>query len=414
MEQPIDGFGAADVWAGPLTPAQVTLFFDPVNGIGLSLLRIGIDVNGTPLGSGPTPTRWRPPRSASRSGAPRGRRPPPTRTTTARTTAGRCWPPTTTSWATVLAGFPATFKQNTGVDSYGISAQNEPDFAASYASCIYSVGADGGLRQGARSEARGAEPAREAPRRRARRLENLWGGRRLRHRHPRRSCRLRGRRTSSPPTTTGTSATASRPGHASQRGDAAHLGDGDVGRERTGRRHRARHRGRHMGVRGPHHGRRQRLALLVARQPQHRRRGAAPPGREHHRPPKRLYTLGNYSKFVRPGYVRVGTSGATPAGGVLVSAFKRPGERDGRGRRHQPGYDRGGHAPGLRVGRQGADAGHSLRDVGERRPRGAAGDRGDERELHGHARRAEGHHLRRATEPRRRGASPSSARRSAA
>ena len=26
-------------------------------------------------------------------------------------------------------------------------------------------------------------------------------------------------------------------------------------------------------------------------------------------PPKRVYTMGNYSKFVRPGYVRVGISG---------------------------------------------------------------------------------------------------------
>lgn len=26
-------------------------------------------------------------------------------------------------------------------------------------------------------------------------------------------------------------------------------------------------------------------------------------------PPKRVYTIGNYSKFVRPGYVRVGISG---------------------------------------------------------------------------------------------------------
>jgi O-glycosyl hydrolase len=41
-------------------------------------------------------------------------------------------------------------------------------------------------------------------------------------------------------------------------------------------------------------------------------------------PPKRLYTVGNFSKFVRPGYVRVSTSGATPAGGVLVSAFESP------------------------------------------------------------------------------------------
>jgi glucuronoarabinoxylan endo-1,4-beta-xylanase len=35
---------------------------------------------------------------------------------------------------------------------------------------------------------------------------------------------------------------------------------------------------------------------------------------------KRHYTLGNFSKFVRPGYVRVNVSGAAPAN-VLLSAY---------------------------------------------------------------------------------------------
>jgi O-glycosyl hydrolase len=36
---------------------------------------------------------------------------------------------------------------------------------------------------------------------------------------------------------------------------------------------------------------------------------------------KRHYTIGNYSKFVRPGYVRVEVTGAVPSG-VLLSAYK--------------------------------------------------------------------------------------------
>ena len=36
---------------------------------------------------------------------------------------------------------------------------------------------------------------------------------------------------------------------------------------------------------------------------------------------KRLYVMGNYSKFVRPGYYRIGTT-ASPVGGVSVSAYK--------------------------------------------------------------------------------------------
>jgi glucuronoarabinoxylan endo-1,4-beta-xylanase len=35
---------------------------------------------------------------------------------------------------------------------------------------------------------------------------------------------------------------------------------------------------------------------------------------------KRCYTLGNYSKFVRPGYTRVDITGAVPAD-VLLSAY---------------------------------------------------------------------------------------------
>ncbi|MET0791624.1 MAG: glycoside hydrolase family 30 beta sandwich domain-containing protein, partial [Polyangiaceae bacterium] len=38
---------------------------------------------------------------------------------------------------------------------------------------------------------------------------------------------------------------------------------------------------------------------------------------------KRLYTLGNYSKFIRPGYKRVTVSGTTPTG-VKVTAYTNP------------------------------------------------------------------------------------------
>jgi len=38
---------------------------------------------------------------------------------------------------------------------------------------------------------------------------------------------------------------------------------------------------------------------------------------------KRLWIMGNYSRFVRPGYQRVGTTGSVPSG-VLLTAFKNP------------------------------------------------------------------------------------------
>ena len=41
--QVVDGFGQADVWQGSSSTQLQTLLFDPVNGIGLTLLRIGIE-----------------------------------------------------------------------------------------------------------------------------------------------------------------------------------------------------------------------------------------------------------------------------------------------------------------------------------------------------------------------------------
>ena len=40
-------------------------------------------------------------------------------------------------------------------------------------------------------------------------------------------------------------------------------------------------------------------------------------------PPKRLYTVGNFSKFVRPGYVRVDTNGGVPPD-VWIVSFQNP------------------------------------------------------------------------------------------
>jgi|GEM_PF-1009268 len=40
-------------------------------------------------------------------------------------------------------------------------------------------------------------------------------------------------------------------------------------------------------------------------------------------PAKRLYTMGNFSKFVKPGYVRIGAT-ANPQKGIYVSAYKNP------------------------------------------------------------------------------------------
>jgi len=140
--QTMDGFGIADVWQNKnnSTPTMLTLLFDPANGIGLSLLRIGIDgTSGKPniMGDaafvdGPEIVKyggkvwaapWSPPANMKDNGNVNN--------------GGHLLTNDYDAWASVLAAFPAYYKQQSGVDLFAISAQNEPDFVASYQSGIY-------------------------------------------------------------------------------------------------------------------------------------------------------------------------------------------------------------------------------------------------------------------------------------
>jgi len=142
--QTMDGFGIADVWIGKAThtAALRTLFWDPVNGIGMSLLRVGIEgKNGKPeimgdaafvdapdvvkFGGKVWAAPWTPPANIKDNNNVNN--------------GGHLNTASYDTWASTLAAFPAYFKQNAGVDLWGISAQNEPDFVASYESCIYNA-----------------------------------------------------------------------------------------------------------------------------------------------------------------------------------------------------------------------------------------------------------------------------------
>jgi len=139
QHQTMDGFGASDAFLGKaLSAAQVSAFFDPTDGIGLSLLRIGIDASGTPLGAGAYADAmaahafgvrvwaapWSPPGADKSNGS--------------EIDGGTLNPSAYASWASALAGFATTFQQTTGFSLYALSAQNEPDFTAPYPSCVYS------------------------------------------------------------------------------------------------------------------------------------------------------------------------------------------------------------------------------------------------------------------------------------
>ena len=141
--QVVDGFGEADVWQGSSSTTMQTLLWDPVNGIGLNLLRVGIDgtsgsanimgaagyadgtacvkFNGNACKVWAAP--WSPPASMKDNNNVNN--------------GGHLNSASYAAWAKILAAFPAFYKSHGGVDLYAISAQNEPDFTASYQSCIF-------------------------------------------------------------------------------------------------------------------------------------------------------------------------------------------------------------------------------------------------------------------------------------
>jgi glucuronoarabinoxylan endo-1,4-beta-xylanase len=143
--QVVDGFGEADVWQGSSSATMQTLLWDPVNGIGLNLLRVGIDgTSGSPNIMGAAgyadgtacvkfngsdckvwAAPWSPPANMKDNNNVNN--------------GGHLNSSNYAAWAKVLAGFPAFYKSKGGVDLYAISAQNEPDFAPNYQSCVFNA-----------------------------------------------------------------------------------------------------------------------------------------------------------------------------------------------------------------------------------------------------------------------------------
>jgi glucuronoarabinoxylan endo-1,4-beta-xylanase len=136
--QVMDGFGASESWVPTITDAQADLFFSTTNGIGLSMLRLGISPSGG-LFSGSWGTAQK---ALARNsslyvwGTPWS--PPAADKTTNNTTTGSILPTAYGSWASVLAAFVTSARAN-GVPLAAISAQNEPDYNTNglYEMCLY-------------------------------------------------------------------------------------------------------------------------------------------------------------------------------------------------------------------------------------------------------------------------------------
>ena len=146
VRQNIDGWGASDAFGAPdtMSDPQADLFFDQTAGIGLSFLRVGIQSDGTDYASTANitkasargakvwavpwtaPAAWKDNNSTSNGGH-----------LCAAAGQGTCTASHYDDWATRLASFVTNIEVSTGVDIYAISVQNEPDYAADYDSMLY-------------------------------------------------------------------------------------------------------------------------------------------------------------------------------------------------------------------------------------------------------------------------------------
>ncbi|HYB60728.1 MAG TPA: hypothetical protein VEH50_04535 [Methylomirabilota bacterium] len=153
--QTIRGFGGATAWLGPLTTAQATALFNPPNGLGLSILRVRIDPEGSPTTTPPYYTSewadeltnateaqsanshaivfaspWTPPPSMKTSSA---SQPYYSGSAACSPGPGYCGgylnPTSYAAYGSYLEDF-VTYFANNGVSLYAISMQNEPDSSA--------------------------------------------------------------------------------------------------------------------------------------------------------------------------------------------------------------------------------------------------------------------------------------------
>jgi glucuronoarabinoxylan endo-1,4-beta-xylanase len=147
VHQRIDGFGASSAYFGtPWTESQADLVFSPDKGIGLSLLRVKItaDVTGTATASKMLTSSTE--IGIAKQAIARGARawgtpwsPPAQFKTSTNTIAGNFVSANNQAYANMLASYVADMKA-AGVAMYAISIQNEPDFVpSSYEGCGWSA-----------------------------------------------------------------------------------------------------------------------------------------------------------------------------------------------------------------------------------------------------------------------------------
>jgi glucuronoarabinoxylan endo-1,4-beta-xylanase len=136
VHQRIDGFGASSAWASSFTTSQADLFFSTNNGIGLSLVRSRVAPDGTTetsimqqaiaRGARAWSTPWSPPAAYKDTNSVNG---------------GNFVSTTSNlrNYASQLARYVVSQKTNR-INLYAISIQNEPDFnTTGYESCVWTA-----------------------------------------------------------------------------------------------------------------------------------------------------------------------------------------------------------------------------------------------------------------------------------
>jgi glucuronoarabinoxylan endo-1,4-beta-xylanase len=133
LRQEMAGFGINNNWAAALTDAEADLLFGTGEGqLGLAILRIGMNPNGAAYNGADCwsdmekasargveyfiGTLWSPPASMKSNNSITG--------------GGHLLPEFYDEWSDTIAAFPGVVKENTGIDLYAMSPQNETDFAS--------------------------------------------------------------------------------------------------------------------------------------------------------------------------------------------------------------------------------------------------------------------------------------------
>jgi glucuronoarabinoxylan endo-1,4-beta-xylanase len=131
--QTIDGFGASSAWNGGLTQAQMNMFYSTNTGIGLSLLRTRIAPDGTTVeGTAMQMAQSNGARIWSTPGSP-----PAAYKDSGSVNGGHFLSANNQAYANQIASYVLYVKTNYGVNLYAVSVQNEPDQNTTYESCVW-------------------------------------------------------------------------------------------------------------------------------------------------------------------------------------------------------------------------------------------------------------------------------------